>query len=74
MQGLNPSSGQVTFTHQQFMDDIIMGGEALVQEAKSMKIMLDVYSRGLGKIIYWEKALFSLSILQLCDKGRFLVF
>ena len=57
MQGLKPSSGQVTFTHQQFVDDTIMGGEATVQEAKALKRLLDIYTRGTGQTINWEKSL-----------------
>ena len=42
--------------HQQFFDDTIMGGEASVKEAKAMKDTLDTYSRGLGKLINWDKS------------------
>ena len=49
--GFKPSSKCTPFTHQQFVDDTIMGGEALVKEAKAMKETLDTYSRGLGQLI-----------------------
>ena len=48
MRGIKPSFGNVSFTHQQFVDDTIMGGEALVKEAKVMKDLLNVYIRGSG--------------------------
>ena len=42
--------------HQQFFDDTIMGGEASVKEAKAMKDILDIYSRGSGQLINWDKS------------------
>ena len=33
-----------------------MGGEAPVKEAKVMKDLLDMYIRGLGQLIDWEKS------------------
>lgn len=46
----------VCFTHQDFLDDTIMGGEASVKEAKVMKGLLDVYIRGSGQLINWAKS------------------
>ena len=48
IKGFKPSSKCTPFMHQQFVDDTIMGGEALVKEAKAMKETLDTYSRGSG--------------------------
>ena len=39
------------------MDDIILGREAMVQEAKVLKRLLDIYTRGIGQAINWEKGL-----------------
>ena len=48
IKGFKPSSKSVPFLHQQFVDDTIMGGEASI---KSMKDILDIYSRGSKKLI-----------------------
>lgn len=48
LKGINPSSKCVPFSHQKFVDDRIMGGEASIKEAKAMKEILDIYTRGLG--------------------------
>ena len=45
LKGLKPSSKCDPFTHQQFVDDTIMGGEASVREAKVMKDILNLYTR-----------------------------
>ena len=54
--GFKPSSKCTPFTHQQFVDDTIMGGEASVKEAKAMKDTLDTYSRGSGQLINCDKS------------------
>ena len=41
--GLNPSSKKKTCSHQQFLDDSIVMGEALVRNAKNIKNSLDDY-------------------------------
>ena len=46
IKAIKPSSKSDPFSHQQFVDDTIMGGEASVKEAKAMKEILDIYSRG----------------------------
>lgn len=56
IKGFKPSSKCTPFTHQQFFDDTIMGVEASVKEAKSMKDTLDTYSRGSGQLINWDKS------------------
>lgn len=53
--GIKPSLRSASFSHQQFVDDTIMGGEASVKEAKVMKDILDMYIRGSGKLINWDK-------------------
>lgn len=55
MKGIHPSSSQRSFTHQQFVDDIIMGGEASISKARSIKNFLNKYTRGIGQLINWEK-------------------
>ena len=56
IKGFKPSSKSAPFSHQQFVDDTIMGGEASVKEAKAMKDILDIYSRGSGQLINWDKS------------------
>lgn len=51
MVSLKPSSGPLVFTHQLFVDDTILGDEALVREARSMKIILNTYSKASRKLI-----------------------
>ena len=46
--GLKPSFGQISFTHQQFVDDTILGKEPIVQDAKELKGFLNTYMRGIG--------------------------
>ena len=43
--GLKPSSSPLVFTHQQFVDDMILGAEASVREARSVKGILNTYSK-----------------------------
>ena len=57
LKGLKPSSKCALFSNQQFVDDTIMGGEASVKEAKVMKEILDMYTRGSGQLINWEKSM-----------------
>lgn len=56
IKGLKPSSKCDPFSHQQFVDDTIMGG-ASVKEEKAMKDILDMYTRGLVQLIIWDKSL-----------------
>lgn len=56
IKGINPSSMQRSFTHQQFFDDIIMGGDASILEARSIKSLLNNYTRGSGQLINWAKS------------------
>ena len=39
--GLKPSSGPLIFSHQQFIFDTILGGEALMKEARNVKSILN---------------------------------
>lgn len=55
--GLKPSSSPLIFSHQQFVDDIILGGEASVREARNVKSILNTYSNATGKLINWSKSL-----------------
>ena len=48
IKGFKPSSKCTPFTHQQFVDDTIMGGEVSVKEAKAMKATLETYYKGMG--------------------------
>ena len=56
LKGLKPSLKCAPFSHQEFVDDTIMGGEASVREAKVMKEILNLYTRGSGQFINWEKS------------------
>ena len=51
MKWIKLSSRCDPFSHQQFLDDTIMGGEVSVKEAKVMKEILDMYTRGLRQLI-----------------------
>ena len=54
--GLRPSSGPSTFTHQQFVDDTILGGEASIWEARTFKCILNSYTRGTSQAINLDKS------------------
>ena len=56
IKGFKPSSKSAPFLHQKFVDDTIMGGEASIKEANEMKYIFDVYSRGSGQLINWDKS------------------
>ncbi len=56
IKGILPSSNCIPFTHQQFVDDTILGGEASVKEARALKKILDTYSSGTGQLINWNKS------------------
>jgi len=58
IKGFKPSSKCTPFTHQQFVNETILGGEASVKEEKAMKVTLDTYSRGSGQLINWDKSSF----------------
>ena len=51
LKGLKPSMKCTPFSHHQFVDDTIMGGEASIREAKVMKDILNLYTRGSGQLI-----------------------
>lgn len=57
IKGLKPTSRKNSFTHQQFVDDVIMGGEASISEARSIKSLLNNYKSGTGQLINWTKSL-----------------
>lgn len=54
---LKSSFGPLIFTHQQFMDDTILRGEALVREARNVKSILNTYSNATGKLFNLNKSL-----------------
>ena len=51
LKGIKPSLGPSIFSHQQFMDDIILGGEALVKEGRTIKGILTTYSNATEQLI-----------------------
>ena len=53
--GLKPSSKELIFLHQQFVDDSIVMGEASVRNARNIKMALKDYGKSLGQIINWSK-------------------
>ena len=55
LKGIKPSFGSLGFSHQQFMDDIIMGGEAMVLEDTTIKKVLSSYTKGTWQLINWNK-------------------
>ena len=54
--GLKSSSSPSVFTHQQIVDDIIMGGESSVREARFVKKNLNTYSKTSRQLINWDKS------------------
>lgn len=56
LKGLRPSSSNHVCSHQQFVDDSIFLGEALVVEAKNLKTYLNNYSKASGRTINWNKS------------------
>ena len=55
--GLNLSSRALICSHQQFLDDSIVMGEALVRNARNIKRALEDYEKALGQFINWDKSL-----------------
>lgn len=53
--GLKPSSGNLVCSHQQFIDDTMLMGQAMVFEGKSIKQLLDNYERASGQLINNQK-------------------
>ena len=52
--GFNPSSRALICLHQQFVDDSIVMGEALVRIARNIKRALEDYGQASGQIINWN--------------------
>ena len=48
---LKPSSGPLIFSHQQFMDDTILGREASMKEDRIVKIICNTYSKATSQLI-----------------------
>ena len=55
--GLNPSLLVLVCSHQQFIDDSIVMGEASVKNARILKRDLEDYSLAFGQLINWNKSL-----------------
>lgn len=56
LKGLKPSSSNVVYSHEQFIDDFITMGEATIMEAKNMKIILNTYESAFGQKINQDKS------------------
>ncbi|XP_057851799.1 uncharacterized protein LOC131061986 [Cryptomeria japonica] len=54
--GLNPSSTDQICSHQQFADDSIIMGKAIVKDSRSLKKALDSYGSTIGQLINWSKS------------------
>ena len=54
---LNPSSSTLVYSHQQFVDDSIVMGEALVKNARTLEKALVDYGSATGQLINWNKSL-----------------
>ena len=54
--GLKPLSEELICSHQQFVDDSIVMGEALVRNARNIKNALEDYGQASGQIINWNKS------------------
>ena len=53
--GLSPSSSALVCSHQQFVDDSIVMGEASVRNARNIKKALIDYGEATGQSINWHK-------------------
>ena len=49
------SSYSLICSHEQFVDDIIFLGKAIVREARSLKMALNLYSLASIQLINWNK-------------------
>ena len=54
--GLKPSSKNQIYSHQQFVDDSILMGEASIKNAKIIKKALNDYGQATGQLINWNKS------------------
>ena len=54
---LNPSSSSLVCSHQQFVDDSIVMGEASMRNARKIKKTLSEYGMTIGQIINWSKSM-----------------
>ena len=54
--GLNPSSTALICSHQQFVADSIVMGEASVRNARNIKRALKDYGQAMGQMINWNKS------------------
>ena len=54
--GLRPLSKDLTCSHQKFVDDSIVMGEAFVRNARNIKKALEDYGHASGQIINWNKS------------------
>ena len=54
--GLKSSSKNQIYSHQQFLDDSIIMGEALIKNAKIIKKALNDYGQAIGHFINWNKS------------------
>ena len=54
--GLSPSSSTLVFSHQQFVDDSIVMGEASVRNARNIKSALTDHGEATGQSINWHKS------------------
>ena len=55
--GLYPSSFALVCSHQQFVDDSIVMGEASVKSYRILKRALEDYGLATGQLINWNKSL-----------------
>ena len=58
--GLRPSSFSNASSHEQFVDNTILMGIAMVKEARSFKNTLNLYIKSSGQLINWEKSFYLL--------------
>ncbi|XP_057841593.2 uncharacterized protein LOC131051207 [Cryptomeria japonica] len=54
--GLKPSSSNMVYTHQQFMDDTILMGRSTMVEARNMRKALDDYELASGQMVNRQKS------------------
>ena len=64
IKGIQISKGDQTTTHQQFVNDVMLYGEANLKEAKTLKFILSAYMCASGKNINLSKLEIYFSILH----------
>lgn len=57
IQGIMPTPNFLAFTHNQFINDIILAREVKIMEAKNFKGIQEDYEKAFGKKVNYEKTI-----------------